>query len=241
MVPQELDPDWILFQGSGVLAVNKPAGVPVHRGTSHAVGLAEMIDAWVRMNPGVLEVKPGNPVHPVHRLDREASGVLLFGLTLPAARELHEAFSNHTVRKVYLAVVAGPLDALGTLKGKVRSRLRGVYRWLPAELTYRRLAGDERLSLAEVVPAGGRTHQIRALFAAAGRPLAGDVRYGKPNKARQFLERLETPFFLLHARELTLPARILGSAKRLEAPLPAHFVRVLEKNGWPLPAFEAAV
>ncbi|MBI4604635.1 MAG: RNA pseudouridine synthase [Planctomycetes bacterium] len=237
-VPQEFDPAWVLFQGSGVLAVNKPAGIPVHRGTSHELGLAEMVDDWVRMNPGVLEIKPGRPVHPVHRLDREASGVLLLGLTLPAARALSDAFAGRGVRKLYLAVVAGPVEALGHLKGKVRSKLRGTYRQMPAELTFRRLAGDERLSLVEVTPLGGRTHQIRALFTRAGRPLAGDLRYGKPKPSRQFLEKFEVPFFLLHARELTLPAGILGAERRIEAPLPAAFLGVLEKKGWTIPELQ---
>jgi len=231
----EFDPDWVIFQGNGVLVVNKPAGFPVHQGTSHDLGVVEMVDEWVRRNPGVIETRAGKPVHPVHRLDRESSGVLLLGLTKKAARELQTALASREVKKSYLAVVAGPVDALGHLRGRVRSKLRGVYRLLEAEVSFRRLAGDERLSLVEVTPSGGRTHQIRALFARAGRPLAGDLRYGKPKPSRQFLEKFEVPFFLLHARQITLPASALGTPRTFEAPLPEDFLRVLEKKGWPAP------
>jgi len=226
------DPASIIFQGSGVLAVNKPAGVPVHRGTAHSYGLAEIIEEWVRRNPGVIEIRAGRPIHPVHRLDLEASGVLLFGLGPASARKLQEAFSNRTIRKKYLAVLAGPVDAVGHVHGRVRSRLRGVYRMLDSELTFRRLRGDERLSLVEVIPVGGRTHQIRELFAKIGRPLAGDLRYGKPTPSRQFLEKFQVPWLLLHALELVLPEEILGAEKTLLVPAPPEFHRVIAAKGW---------
>lgn len=232
---QELDPAWILFQGSGVLAINKPAGLPTHRGTGHDLGVAELVDEWVRANPGVIEIRAGKPVHPVHRLDREASGVLLIGLHRTAARSLQEAMASRLVEKTYLAVVAGPVEPLGELKGKVRSRLRGEYRRLPAELLYRRLAGDERLSLVEVKPLEGRTHQIRDLFAQYGRPLAGDLRYGKPKPSRQFLEKFGVPTYLLHSRRVVLPAGVLGAERTIEAPLPPAFEKLLAAKGWTIP------
>ena len=237
--PAEFDPDWILFQGGGLLAVNKPAGLPVHRGTSHEAGVAELIDEWVRRNPGVIEIRAGKPVRPAHRLDLEASGVLVFALGRVPARALQEALSSRAAEKRYLAVIAGPVDAMGHLEGEIRSKLRGEYRRLEAELAYRRLAGDERLSLVEVTPAGGRTHQIRALFAAAGRPLAGDLRYGKPKPARQFLEKFGVEYLVLHAHRLTLPASVLGTERVIEAPLPPALLRVIEMKGWTVPGTRA--
>ena len=62
---REFDPEWVIFQGNGVLVVNKPAGFPVHQGTAHDVGIVEMVDEWVRRNPGVIETRAGKPVHPV--------------------------------------------------------------------------------------------------------------------------------------------------------------------------------
>ena len=226
------DPSRILFQGNGVLVVHKPAGTPVHRGTDHPLGFAEMIDEWVRMNPGVIEIRPGTPVRPVHRLDRETSGVLALALQAEAARRLQAAFEGQEVRKEYRAVVAGPVEAIGHIKGRSSQRGRGPARWVKTELEFRRLRGDERLSLVAVVPAGGRTHQIRALFAQAGRPLAGDLRYGRPKPARQFLEKFRVPFFLLHAWRLTLPESILGAARTFEAPIPAEIHTIVAEKGW---------
>ena len=127
-------------------------------------------------------------------------------------------------------VGAGVGGVVATWKGYIG--LRGVYRRLPAELTYRRLEGDERLSLVEVHPEEGRTHQIRALFAEAGRPLAGDLRYGKPKPARQFLEKFGLPCLLLHAAELELTRVVPGLPRTFTAPLPEEFRRLAEKKGW---------
>lgn len=230
----EFDPGWILFQGNGVLAVNKPAGIPVHRGTGHELGVCDLIESWSRLHPGLIELRAGNPVRPAHRLDLEASGVLLLTLTKHAASELQQAIAAHVVEKRYYAVVAGPLEEKGTIRGLARSRLRGVYRTTEEELRYRRLQGDDRLSLIEVTPNGGKTHQIRALLAQAGRPLAGDLRYGKPKPARQFLEKFGVDHLLLHAHEATLPAR-LGLPRTLRAPLPEAWRKVAAEKGWSLP------
>lgn len=230
--PEEFDPSWILFHGSGLLAVDKPGGLPMHRGTAHERGLAELIDDWVRMHPGVLDVRPGRPIRPVHRLDLEATGVALFALSRRTAAAVEEAFAAGRVKKKYLAVVAGPVEALGCIRGAVRARFGNEYRRVPAELTFRRLLGDERLSLVEVVPEGGRTHQIRQLFARAGRPLAGDLRYGKPTPARQFLYRFRVPSLLLHALEVTLPPEVLGAEKTIRAEIPETFRRVIAEKGW---------
>jgi tRNA pseudouridine65 synthase len=232
----EFSPSRILFQGSGILAVDKPAGIPVHRGTGHAAGLAEVIEEWARSHTQAIQVHAGRSIAPLHRLDLEASGVVLFGLTREAAAIVQPVFEEGLVKKRYLAVVAGPLEGEeGTIEGRVRSRLRGVYRHLPSRIDFRRLAGDERLSLVEVTPQEGRTHQIRALFAAAGRPLAGDLRYGKPKPSRQFLEKFGVRQLLLHAVELTLPEGLLAIPRTFIAPLPEEFRRVIARKGWALP------
>ena len=88
------------------------------------------------------------------------------------------------------------------------------------------------MSLVEVRPEGGRTHQIRALMARAGRPLVGDLRYGKPKPAQQFRERFGMDHFLLHSWRLGLPEEAMGRPLDLEAPLPVTFHSVIEQKGW---------
>jgi len=229
------EPKRILYVGEGILAFDKPAGIPVHRGTGHQVGLAEAIDGWMALHPEAFGVRPDRPVAPLHRLDLEASGVVLFGIARAAAGAIQTAFAEGKVRKRYLTYVAGPVEESGSIEGRVRARVGGAYRWQPARLDYRLIHGDDRMSLVEVLPREGRTHQIRSLFADAGRPLCGDLRYGKPKPARQFLEKFGVPRLLLHARELTLPLGIVGPAMTFRAPVPGEFLKVAAGKGWSLP------
>lgn len=230
--PPTFDPRWILFHGGGLLAVNKPAGIPVHTGTGHEVGLAETIDAWVRFHPGVLDIRAGKPVSPVQHLDLEASGVVLFALRRPIARKVREALDAGLVARRFLAVVAGPVEPVGAIRGRVRSRIHGRFRQVDAELSYRRVCGDERLSLVDVTPGKSRRHLIRALFADAGRPLAGDSRYGRPKLARRFLEKFGLRGLLLHSLEVELPPSVLDARKTIAAPLPGELLRIAEQKGW---------
>ncbi len=229
---EDFDPDRILFHGHGIVVVDKPPGIPSHRGTGHDAGIAEIVEQWVTLNPGILDVRPGTTIHPVNRLDLEASGVLVLSHKKSATRHTKEAFTERSIKKSYVTVVAGPVDAEGRLKGSVRTKLRGQYRHVKAELVYRRLRHDERMSLVEVTPEGGKTHQIRSLFAENGRPLAGDLRYGRPKPARQFLEKFGVEHLLLHAWRLEMPEDAIGHALTFEAPLPEAFARVCEQKGW---------
>lgn len=228
----ELEPERILFQGSGLLALDKPGGIPMHAGTDHPLGLAEIVAEWVKLHPRVFETRPGRRIRPLHLLDREVTGVALLGLGAAAARRVQDALACHAVGQRSIAVVSGPLESEAEIHGTVRSRGRG--RPVTAHLVIRRIFGDERLSLAEIRPREGQTHSIRALLAGRGRPLAGDLRFGKPKPARQFLERFGVDHLLLHVLEVTLPASILGAPRTLRAPLPGTFVKVCRQKGWPV-------
>ena len=141
------------------------------------------------------------------------------------------------IRREFLAVVAGPLEPEGTLEGSVRSKAghqgrKAEYR--DASLSYRVLAGDDRLSLVRVVPDTHRRHQIRALFAAAGRPLAGDGQYGKKAPAQKFRERFGVDRPLLHARRIVVPGELLGRELSIDAPIPEDVEKVIAEKGWVL-------
>jgi len=226
------DAERVLYHGHGLLVIDKPAGVPVHRGTGHDLGIAELVEQWISLNPGVFDLGSGKSIHPVHRLDLEATGVLVLALKKSAARSAKEAFSDRSMDKRYLALVAGPVDEKGTLKGRVRTRIRGQYKTEKAEVSFRRLRSDERMSLVEVVPEGGKTHQIRSVFAENGRPLCGDLRYGRPKPAKQFLEKFGVEHLLLHAWKLGIPGDVVGHELTLEADLPESFARVCDQKGW---------
>jgi 23S rRNA pseudouridine1911/1915/1917 synthase len=136
----------------------------------------------------ILKAELGQEIYPVHRLDRETAGVMVFALTSSAAASLGAAIQEKNFGKEYLAVLTQkPKETEGVLedllffdrgKGKVfpvkRAR-RGVK---DAKLRYEFVSEKDSLSLVRVFPETGRTHQIRVQFASRKMPLYGDRKYG---------------------------------------------------------------
>lgn len=134
--------------------------------------------------------KPGEVfVGLMHRLDRPASGVMVLARTSKAAARLTNQFRDHQVRKRYLAVVEGDIEAHGTFKDHLHKNGR-IVNVVPkhvkgakyAELSYRKLASRDGLSLVNVDLKTGRPHQIRVQFASRGHALLGDLRYRAERK-----------------------------------------------------------
>lgn len=134
----------------------------------------------------------GSEIYPVHRLDRETAGVMVYARTSSAAGALSKLIQQGQLKKEYLAVVRGQPQDAGVLEDLlfhdqranksyvVRRQRRGVK---SARLAYRVLLRTESLSLVQVRLYTGRTHQIRVQFASRGMPLVGDSRYGGGNGA----------------------------------------------------------
>lgn len=138
--------------------------------------------------PEALRQQLHSEIFPVHRLDREAGGVMVYAKTGRAAAALSRAIQEGSFQKEYLCVVSGcPAQPSGTYrdlllhdrarnKSFVVRRMRGGVR--EAALDYRVLAARDDLSLVQVRLRTGRTHQIRVQFASRGTPLSGDGKYG---------------------------------------------------------------
>ena len=182
MDPRELQ---VLYEDNHLLAVYKPAGVLSQGDETGDPTLLDAAKAWLKHK----YAKPGNVfLGLVHRLDRPVAGVLLFAKTSKAAGRLSAEFRTGCVEKVYRAVVEGtPEPAEQTLTGSVlkdeetkRSRLvaAGTAGAREAEIHYRVLGTQKGVSLLEVVPKTGRSHQIRVQLAGIGHPILGDVKYG---------------------------------------------------------------
>ncbi len=165
----------IVYSDNEIAVCVKPAGV-----LSEGQGSKDL--------PALLSGELGKPVLPVHRLDRETEGLMVFALTPCAAARLSRQITEGSMKKEYLAVVCGePREVTGELtdllfydrragKSFVVDRSRkGVKE---ARLDYTLLARGERTSLLRVLLHTGRTHQIRVQFASRGYPLSGDRRYG---------------------------------------------------------------
>ena len=184
----------ILYSDPDVVAVNKPEGlaaVPERAGD----------DTCLRAQ---LAAQLGSAVWPVHRLDKEVSGVILYARHAAAHRFLNAAFERREVAKTYLAVVHGVVaDEAGTIDQPLRafgSGRIGVHAdGKPSLTTYRVLARAAGLTLLEVQPHTGRRHQIRAHLYHLGHPIVGDLRYGDRPHQRGF------PRLMLHAAGIDAP------------------------------------
>jgi 23S rRNA pseudouridine955/2504/2580 synthase len=227
----------LLFEGGGLLILNKAPGVLVHgRGS-----LEELVRRYLKPRlPPSLSFKPG----PLHRLDRPSSGIIVFSTSLEGARRFSALIRERRLRKEYLAIVDGIIEPRETgitwitwIDDLVRDREAkktltpgpGGEGSREALTRVRPLAqaGDRTLILAEIET--GRTHQIRAQAAARGHPLSGDRKYGG---------RPLSGGFRLHALALEFPAEFPGETafpglpQRIEAPLPEAFrVKIRELFG----------
>ncbi|MCE5187714.1 MAG: RNA pseudouridine synthase [Eubacteriales bacterium] len=160
-------------------------------------------------------------VYPVHRLDANTEGLVLFARTEEAAARYEELFFAHNLRKIYHAVVRGVPDKTGRLvhwvvknaeDSFVRLCREGEPEALRCELSYRVLQSNGETSLLEIELFTGRTHQIRVQMAAIGHPVLGDDKYGD----REFnkLRRKKTQQLL--AKRLEIDGHVFESLRELE-------------------------
>lgn len=206
----------IIYHDDDLVAVNKPAGMSVHRG-------------WARDGIPALQVlrnQIGCAVYPVHRLDRPTSGVLLFATSGEVHRLVQQQFNAHTVEKRYLALCRGHDEALTHIDHPLAKREDLEPR--PAVTDFKFLGHFERYGLFEARPRTGRLHQIRRHLRHASHPIIGDVRYGKGEHNRIFRTRFGFHRLALHAVSLTLTHPKTQQPLTLHAPLPADFSQLLQ-------------
>lgn len=174
----------VLYEDNHLLVAVKPPGIPVQADSSGSDDFLSMLKAYVKEKYN----KPGNVyLGLVHRLDRNAGGVMVFARTSKAASRLSDQIRRRVTSKVYLAVVQGcPQNSRGhlvhyLLKDKADNKVSVVKPGTPgakeAVLDYEALDSREGLSLVKVELQTGRPHQIRAQMAELGTPLYGDVKY----------------------------------------------------------------
>lgn len=229
----------ILFQDEQLIAINKPAGLLVHR---------SMIDRHeTRFALQMVRDQIGQRVYPLHRLDKPTSGVLLFGLNAEIARQMGEVFSARETEKQYLAVVRGYTAADAVIDYPLREELDKMTDRLadqdkaaqPAITEYQRLATVElphaagryptaRYSLISVSPKTGRKHQIRRHMKHIFHPIVGDTTHGDGKHNQLFRDAFDCQRLLLHASGLSFAHPVSGEPVSINAPLDEPFSRITD-------------
>lgn len=229
----------ILYQDDWLVAINKPAGLLVHR---------SLIDKHeTQFAVQLLRDQLGQKVYPVHRLDRPTSGVLLFALDATTARALTEQFTQGLVQKTYLAVVRGFCEPTGVIDYALKEELDEIADAKadpnkPAQNAithYRTLEQFElpfasskhptsRYSLLELQPKTGRKHQLRRHLKHIFHPIVGDTTHGDGKQNQLFREQLGCERLLLHASHLQLLHPMNHQTLQLAAPLAANFTVALQ-------------
>lgn len=193
--PQQLK---ILYKDDRCIVIDKPPGLPSVGPKSAETILRERFPE----------------VRPVHRLDRDTSGCLLFARGESMRETLEKQFEERAVCKIYLAVTIGPFPEHVR---KVEKPVDGQ----PAITEFRLLRRGKEASLVEARPLTGRTHQIRLHLRAAGHPIAGDKAYATREISSDLLRHL--PRQMLHAWRLSWRDPVTGERKNVVAPIPADF------------------
>ena len=211
----------ILYEDEDVLAVNKPAGMAVH---------ASSLTPETPTLDGALAARWGGPFvfHPVNRLDKGTTGVMLVAKSGYVHELLRRALHSADLCREYRAVVVGRLDPpAGIVDAPIGREAGSVIRrcvapdGASAVTRYETLWSDGAFSLVRLLPETGRTHQLRLHMAHLGCPLAGDWLYGTEDKAL-------IPRPALHSCHLRLTHPITGVSLSLAAPLPEDMRRLIK-------------
>ena len=220
----------IIFENNDIIAINKPSGLAVHKGSGLQFGVIEAFR----------QIRPEQTLELVHRLDRETSGCLLLTKNRQALALLHALLRHEktiSIKKTYLALLdgawTGGKQTIDVGISKIKrggehimqadsSGDRAISHFQPLEIF--NADGDHPCSLMQITIDTGRTHQIRVHALHRGFPIIGDTKYGNKESNRYFrktgLKRL-----FLHARQLYLP---LAAPITIDAPLSEELESVLD-------------
>lgn len=205
----------VLYKNNQLIAFNKLAALGVQPDKTEDKSLLD-----------IAEIYSKSKLHLIHRLDRPASGVVLFAKNKKALANLNEQFKERSIEKVYLAVVknAPPKEedhlihfVYKKTSGKSVASTENKPGSKKAELTYKVIGKIDNYTLLEVKLITGRFHQIRSQLAAIGCPIKGDVKYGfkRGNRDRSIH---------LHAWKLSFTHPVSEERVELVAPVPEESV-----------------
>jgi 23S rRNA pseudouridine1911/1915/1917 synthase len=206
--------------------INKPTGLVVHPAPGNYQHT--LVNALLYH---FKELSSINPLRPgiVHRLDKDTSGLMLIAKNNPAHLNLAEQFSRHSIRRKYLALVNGRVEfdediielPIGRHPTKRKCMSVGFgAKTRYAKTLYRTLKRTDRVSLLELEPFTGRTHQLRVHLAQINHPILGDVKYGRNNPALRLA---------LHAFYIGFLHPVTGKFLEFSTPAPKEFADFMKR------------
>jgi 23S rRNA pseudouridine1911/1915/1917 synthase len=239
--PQDI-PLNVVFEDAHLIVVDKPAGLVVHPAVGNRDGT--LVNALLHHCAGQLSgiggvARPGI----VHRIDKDTSGLMVVAKSDPAHEGLAKQFADHSIERVYLAVVSGhPLPREGTIAGRIgrsetdRKKMAVLHDLSPrgkhAVTHYKVLKRLDGCALIECRLETGRTHQVRVHLASTGHALLGDPVYGRANpRLRPILQKLEFRRQALHAAVLGFVHPVTGDKLRFESDLPPDMRELIDETG----------
>ncbi|MAH61069.1 MAG: hypothetical protein CMF42_02125 [Legionellales bacterium] len=158
-----------LYRDDDLIIIDKPVGIAVQGGTKQKFNVIDQAEHQFNLK-----------IYPVHRLDKETSGCLIFALNYNAARDISEQFSQNIIKKKYYAVTVGvPSWQTITIDRPIIQKNRTGIDTLSAITKCRKISQSQEYSLLQVEPLTGRKHQIRIHLSQLGFPILGDVKYSK--------------------------------------------------------------
>ncbi|MBE6588378.1 MAG: RluA family pseudouridine synthase [Ruminococcaceae bacterium] len=231
VAPENIPLD-VVYEDEDVIVINKPQGMVVHPAPGHSTGTlvsALMYHCGDSLSDINGVIRPGI----VHRIDRDTSGLLAVAKNNNAHVSLAAQLEDHTLSRVYYAIVCGHLDKKGCVDAPIarhprdRQRMAVVKGGRNAVTHYESLEELSQYTFAKMKLETGRTHQIRVHTAHIGHPILGDPVYGHPTQ----FEKHHPQLFkgqMLHAGELTFVHPRSGDKITVSAPLPENFKEALE-------------
>lgn len=216
-----------LYEDDELFVLNKPSGMPVHRGWAQAA--VALVD-FARSRTS------GGAAHPVQRLDRSASGAVLFAKNPRAAQAMTQLSSIGRWRKDYVALVRGDSPNELDIDHPISRRENGPR--VESRTLVWRITGVEteprHVSLVLATPLTGRLHQVRRHLKHANHPLIGDVRYGHGDLNRAFREQFQLQRLALHAYRWAFWRPGSATATTGVVPLPKDLLAPLLQMGFVL-------
>ncbi len=237
----------ILYEDEHLLVVNKPPGIVVNRADSVK---GETVQDWAAKKLSVFSHQSSANVEDkdfydragiVHRIDKETSGILLIAKTPDTFRALQDQFKERTVKKTYIAIVHGNLvPPEGEIRAPVgrlpwnRERFGIVPGGKESATRYKVIGhqvsvigkNKEDVSVVELYPETGRTHQIRVHMKYINHPIVGDYLYAGRKTSRD--DRVWAPRVMLHAWKIVCQHPVTMRELAIEAPIPDDMNSIIQ-------------